>query len=152
MCFIHSALSLYVPVALPLFPWTRTPFCFLNIFVVQPVPRHLSNTTCSGHITIDGMQARSQDNSEASESLPVSDGVKQGCVLAQTLFRLLVFSAMLTDAFRDRDVEWESDIEEMASASTSGGFRKKKKTQGHDRHHQGLSVCRRLRAHLCLTS
>ena len=75
------------------------------------------------------MQARSQDNSEASESLPVSDGVKQGCVLAQTLFRLLVFSAMLTDAFRDRDVEWESDIEQMASASTSGGFRKKKKTK-----------------------
>ena len=51
----------------------------------------------------DGMLARVQDNGETSDPFPVSNGVKQGCVLAPTLFSLM-FSAMLTDAFRDSDV------------------------------------------------
>ena len=46
----------------------------------------------------EGMQARVQDNGEVSEPFPVSNGVKQGCVLAPTLFSLM-FSAMLNDAF-----------------------------------------------------
>ena len=50
-----------------------------------------------------GMQAQVQDNGETSEPFPVTNGVKQGCVLAPTLFSL-VFSAMLTNAFRDDDV------------------------------------------------
>ena len=50
-----------------------------------------------------GMQAQVQDNGETSEPFPVTNGVKQGCVLAPTLF-ILVFSAMLTDAFRVGDV------------------------------------------------
>ena len=51
----------------------------------------------------DGMEARVQDDGEFSEAFSVSNGVKQGCVLAPTLFSLM-FSAMLTDAFRDGDV------------------------------------------------
>ena len=51
----------------------------------------------------DGMLARVQENGETSEPFPVSNGVKQSCVLAPTLFSL-VFSAMLTDAFRDTDI------------------------------------------------
>ena len=51
----------------------------------------------------DGMVARVQDNGETSDPFPVSNGVKQGCVLAPTLFSLM-FSAMLTDAYRDGDV------------------------------------------------
>ena len=35
---------------------------------------------------------------EFSDSFPVTNGVKQGCVLASTLFSMM-FSAMLTDAF-----------------------------------------------------
>ena len=50
-----------------------------------------------------GMQAQVQDNGETSGPFPVTNGVKQGCVLAPTLFSL-VFSVMLTDAFRDGDV------------------------------------------------
>ncbi|XP_069960323.1 RNA-directed DNA polymerase from mobile element jockey [Cherax quadricarinatus] len=50
----------------------------------------------------DGMLARVQDTGEMSKPFPVSNGVKQGCVLAPTLFSLM-FSAMLTDAFRDTD-------------------------------------------------
>jgi len=50
-----------------------------------------------------GMQARVQDNGEMSQPFPVSNGVKQGCVLAPTLFSIM-FSAMLADAFRDADV------------------------------------------------
>ena len=49
------------------------------------------------------MLARVQDNGEMSQPLPVSNGVNQGCVLAPTLFSIM-FSAMLTDAFRDTDV------------------------------------------------
>ena len=38
---------------------------------------------------------------EFSDPFPVTNGVKQGCVLASTLFSM--FSAMLTDAFEDGD-------------------------------------------------
>ena len=51
----------------------------------------------------DGIQARVQDNDETSEPFPVTNGVKQGRVLAPSLFSL-IFSAMLTDAFRDGDI------------------------------------------------
>ena len=50
----------------------------------------------------DGMQARVQENGDASDPFQVSNGVKQGCVLAPTLFSIL-FAAMLLDAFSDCD-------------------------------------------------
>ena len=46
----------------------------------------------------NGMLARVQNDGEFSDPFPVSNGVKQGCVLASTLFSMM-FSAMLTDAF-----------------------------------------------------
>nr|VZI47691.1 unnamed protein product [Spirometra erinaceieuropaei] len=48
----------------------------------------------------DGMMARVTDNGAVSEAFAVTIGVKQGCVLAPTLFSLM-FSAMLMDAYRD---------------------------------------------------
>nr|VZI48604.1 unnamed protein product [Spirometra erinaceieuropaei] len=48
----------------------------------------------------DGMMAQVTDNGAASEAFAVTNGVKQGCVLASTLFSLM-FSAMLMDAYRD---------------------------------------------------
>nr|VZI14632.1 unnamed protein product [Spirometra erinaceieuropaei] len=48
----------------------------------------------------DGMMARVTDNGAVSEAFAVTNGVKQGCVLASTLFSLM-FSAMLMDAYRD---------------------------------------------------
>ena len=51
----------------------------------------------------DGMLARVQDQGNYSEPFAVTNGVKQGCVLAPTLFSLM-FSAMLTDAFKDSDM------------------------------------------------
>ena len=50
----------------------------------------------------DGMQARVQNDGEYSEPFPVTNGVKQGCVMAPTLFSMML-SAMLTDAFQDVD-------------------------------------------------
>ncbi|BHF70797.1 hypothetical protein SprV_0301385000 [Sparganum proliferum] len=47
----------------------------------------------------DGMMARVTDNGAVSEAFAVTNGVKQGCVLAPTLFSLM-FSAMLIDAYR----------------------------------------------------
>ena len=50
----------------------------------------------------DGIQARVQNDGEYSEPFPVTNGVKQGCIIAPTLFSIM-FSAMLTDAFQDVD-------------------------------------------------
>ena len=44
-----------------------------------------------------GMLARVQNDGEFSDPFPVTNGVKQGCVLASKLFSMM-FSAMLTDA------------------------------------------------------
>ena len=51
---------------------------------------------------LDGMLARVQNDGEFSDQFPVTNGVKQGCVLASTLFSMM-FPAMLTDAFQDGD-------------------------------------------------
>nr|VZI10075.1 unnamed protein product [Spirometra erinaceieuropaei] len=48
----------------------------------------------------NGMMARVTDNGAVSEAFAVTNGVKQGCVLAPTLFSLM-FSVMLMDAYRD---------------------------------------------------
>nr|VZI29213.1 unnamed protein product [Spirometra erinaceieuropaei] len=48
----------------------------------------------------DGLMARVTDNRAVSEAFAVTNGVKQGCVLAPTLFSLM-FSAMLMGAYRD---------------------------------------------------
>jgi hypothetical protein len=50
-----------------------------------------------------GMKARVQDKGEFSEPFSVSNGVKQWCVLAPTLFSI-IFSAMLADTFKNGDV------------------------------------------------
>ena len=47
-----------------------------------------------------GMMANVSVGGEVSESFSVTNGVKQGCVLALTLFSVFL-SAMLDEAFRD---------------------------------------------------
>ena len=52
----------------------------------------------------DGMMVKRLDDRDQLEAFPVTNGVivKQGCVLAPTLLVFcMMFSAMLTDAFRD---------------------------------------------------
>ena len=46
----------------------------------------------------DDMLARIQNDGEFSDPFPVTNRVKQGCVLASTLCSMM-FSAILTDAF-----------------------------------------------------
>ena len=50
----------------------------------------------------DDMQVHVQNDGEYSEPFPVINGVKQCCVMAPTLFSMM-FSAMLTDDFKDYD-------------------------------------------------
>ena len=50
----------------------------------------------------DGMLVRVQNDGEFSDPFPVANGIKQGCVVASTLFSMM-FSAMLTAAFQDGD-------------------------------------------------
>lgn len=60
-----------------------------------------------------GMMDKVLDNGDKSDSFPVTNGVKQGCFLALTLFSM-VFSAMLTDAF------WQDGI--SVRYRTDGGY------------------------------
>ena len=48
----------------------------------------------------DGMMARVIENGDVSDPFPVTNGVKQGCVLAPTLFSL-IFAEMLTTALAE---------------------------------------------------
>ena len=50
----------------------------------------------------DGMLERVQNDGEFSDPFPVTNGIKQGCVLASTLVSMML-SALLTDAFQDCD-------------------------------------------------
>ena len=50
----------------------------------------------------DGMLVRVQNDGDISDPFPVTNGVKQSCVLSSTLCSMM-FSAMLTDAFQDGD-------------------------------------------------
>ena len=69
----------------------------------------------------NGMMARVLDDGEASPKFPVSNGVKQGCVLAPTLFSMM-FSAMLTDTFNldDPGVGIKYRTDGSSSSSTNG--------------------------------
>jgi hypothetical protein len=48
----------------------------------------------------EGMEAQVVSNGSVSSSFPVTNGAKQGCALALTLFTIL-FSCILNDAFKD---------------------------------------------------
>ena len=50
----------------------------------------------------DGMQAGVQSDGEFSEPFEVTNGVKQGCVMAPTPFSMML-SVMLMDVFQDSD-------------------------------------------------
>ena len=62
-----------------------------------------------------------------SEAFPVSSGVKEGCVLAPTLFGIF-FSLLLQYAFNDCDEECTSTQEQMASSSTLPDFVPKRRS------------------------
>jgi hypothetical protein len=63
----------------------------------------------------DVMFARCVDDSMTSEPYPVSNGVKQGCVLAPTLF-IMMCSAMSSDAFDGKSANIPFRSELMASS------------------------------------
>ena len=75
----------------------------------------------------DGMQAQVLDDRKSSTPFPVTNGVKQGCVLAPTLFSMM-FSAMLTDAFEKPTQAWTSDTELMGDYSSSEDCKPKQKS------------------------
>ncbi|BHF71992.1 hypothetical protein SprV_0401505500 [Sparganum proliferum] len=52
----------------------------------------------------DGLTVRVTDNGAVSEAFAVTDGVKQGCVLAPTLFSL-IFPVMPMNVYRDERLE-----------------------------------------------
>ena len=74
--------------------------CLWRIMAKYGCPPKFITIVCLLH---DGMLARVQDDGKSLGPFLVSNGGKQGCVLAQKLFSLM-FSAMLTDAFADTDI------------------------------------------------
>ncbi|VDL88604.1 unnamed protein product [Schistocephalus solidus] len=82
----------------------------------------------------DGMTARVTDNGTVSDAFAETNGVKQGCVLAPTLFNLM-FSAMLINAKRDeqpgiRSVELTAMLIN-AKRDEQPGIRSVYRTDGH---------------------
>ena len=79
---------------------------------MKTLPRqHISikYNTCTIHVVTspvyigsDGMLAQVQNDGEVSDPFPVTNGVKQGCILAPSLFSM-IFSAILTAAFQEDD-------------------------------------------------
>ena len=65
----------------------------------QSLAVHLSSSAWYVH-SYDGMLAWVLNDGQSSDAFPVTNGVKQGCVLAHTLFSILV-TIMLSDAFSD---------------------------------------------------
>ena len=63
------------------------------------LPEKMINVICSFH---DGMMASVQSDNDQSNTFEVTNGTKQGCVLAPVLFALF-FSMMLDVAFKDID-------------------------------------------------
>ena len=61
-------------------------------------PLRFKAMVCDAAIS-DGMQALVQTDGGYSETLLVTEGVKQDCVMAPTPFRMM-FSDMLTNTFR----------------------------------------------------
>ena len=51
----------------------------------------------------DAIFAQVLDNGQSSRAFPVTNGVKQGCVLAPILFSMM-FSAILTNAFNEDEL------------------------------------------------
>ena len=68
----------------------------------------------------DGIQARVQNDGEFSEPFEETNGVKQACVMASTLFSVM-FSAMLMDAFQDSDTGFPIKYRFDAQGSPSSG-------------------------------
>ena len=97
----------------------------------------------------DSILVRVQDNSKIPQPFPVSNGEKQGCVLAPTLISIM-FSVMLMDAFKDTD-------QGISISYRTDGYlfnlrRLQAKHQGHTRHHQQLPVCWWLHPQRCFRS
>ena len=61
----------------------------------------------------DGIHGRVQGNGESSLAFPITNGVRQGCVLAPTLFSIMV-SAILFDEFSGSDngidIQYRTDV------------------------------------------
>ena len=74
-----------------------------------------------------GMMATVNVRGEVSESFRVTNGVKQGCVLAPTLFSIFL-SAMLDNAFRDMGDGIYIQSRQSADLFNVAHFRAKTKT------------------------
>ena len=76
-------------------------FLYYIINIEQPYSYVLYKTVVK-YKTFGIPLSSNEHQQTVSDPFPVTNGVKQGCVLASTLFSMM-FSAMLTDAFHDGD-------------------------------------------------
>ena len=82
----------------------------MNAYLKQATERRTK--ICDERSFHEGMLARVYECGELSDPFPVTNGSKQGCVFAPTLFSIL-FSCMLLDAFKVMDkgvyIQFRSD-------------------------------------------
>ena len=74
-----------------------------------------------------GMMVNVRNGGEVSDTFAITNGVKQGCVLAPTLFSIFL-SAMLEEAFRDMGDGIYIQSRQNADLFTAAHFRAKTKT------------------------
>ena len=89
----------------------------------------------------DGMMARISDLGTTSEAFPVTNGTKQGCVMAPLLF-CIIFSAMLQDAFKN----CSSDV--MIRFRSDGSIKLASSTRSR-RSMRQIAFCQRIRTKEC---
>ncbi|VDL94721.1 unnamed protein product [Schistocephalus solidus] len=100
------------------------PTLLTTLLYPTPYPKKLG---CPGRFTHmvrqlhDGMMARVTDNGAVSEAFVGTDGVNQSCILAPTLFSLMI-SAMLMDVYRDERPGSASPTGWIANSSINGGY------------------------------
>ena len=79
---------------------------FKDASIIHVYKREGNPQVCDNHRGVrqfhDGMHARVQNDGEFSEPFEVTNGIKQGCAMAPTLFSMM-FSFMLMDANQDSD-------------------------------------------------
>ena len=75
-----------------------------------------------------GMMVNVRNGGEVSDTFAITNGVKQGCVLAPTLFSIFL-SAMLEEAFRDMGDGIYIQSRQNADLFTVAHFRAKTKSQ-----------------------
>ena len=94
----------------------------------------------------DDMLARVLDNGGSTEAFPVTNGVKQGCVLAPTLFSMMFTAILRIPSATTKETVLALGTELMGNSSACAGLRQKPRS----RRLQCVTFCSQMTVRLTL--